>query len=66
MATTTEVVLAKGGTLERKVRVTLVQIPDLWHVAQWVRGQGADAMADKILETWQIAHNLKTHIMEQE
>jgi hypothetical protein len=51
---------AKGGADERQVHINDVQIPDLWHLAMWLKGS-----ADMILETWYLAHDLKNHIRRE-
>ena len=33
-------------------------IPDLWHVATYLRGQGQERAANAVLHTWHLAHDL--------
>jgi hypothetical protein len=51
---------ALNGEHERQVHINDVQIPDLWHVAMYLKDS-----ADMILETWYLAHDLKKHIQEE-
>ena len=68
MANETKVTLSRGGSGEKTVPISQVQIPDLWHLAQAVRTSkklwaGQEA-CDLILEVWSRAHDLKNHIQE--
>lgn len=68
MANNTKVVLSKGGSHQKTVPASEINIPDLWHIAEALRknGQVADGpgCADLILECWNHAHGLKRHIVE--
>jgi len=68
MAKKTLVTLSKGGTKERTVPVSEIEIPDMWHISQAVRRTQEIALsqkaADLILEVWHLAHDLKKHIEE--
>lgn len=61
-----QVTLARGGTEQRTLNLRDVKIPDLWHVAQAIREgklylspQGRQDVSDMIIETWNIAHQLR-------
>ena len=73
----TTITLNKGGTAARTVEAESLIIPDLWHIASWLdteadrdRDRPASAIAelhvqaDKIRAVWNIAHDLKRHIIE--
>ena len=72
----TTITLNKGGKGETQVEIESLQIPDLWHIANWIEGEaikrrnagesdlGLDLHAKAILDTWHLAHDLKTHILE--
>lgn len=68
MARNTKVTLFKGGTKEKTVKISEVQIPNLWHIAQAIRENGkvqdGPGCAELILECWHIAGALKRHIEE--
>ena len=56
---------AKGGTAERKVDISKIQVPDLWHIAQRMKekkGYEAEA-ADMVLECWHLTHDLYKHVL---
>jgi len=63
METKTEsvVIFSKGGTKERSVPVSSIQIPDLWHLAL---AQDDPRSKDAILQVWHMAHDLLRHIRE--
>ena len=68
MSQNTQITLAKGGTAERQVPISKIHIPDLWHIASGIR-TGAFVTsradnADRILEVWNLAHDLRRHIQE--
>lgn len=69
MSNQTEITLSKGGTAERKITMSQLQIPDLWGLTQNIRQNSkieqAGLCADKILECWHLAHDLKNHIESQ-
>lgn len=61
-----KITFSKGGTKERKVKVSDIQIPDLWHIAIYLkeiaRRPGHSVLAehaDSILEVWHMAHDMK-------
>lgn len=58
-----QIVLCKGGTMERTVEVSKIVIPDLWHIAHLPEldgyTQGGKSAKDLILECWHLAHDLK-------
>jgi len=54
---------AKGGTKERRVLVSKIQIPDLWNVVHgWDNIEARDR--ELILETWHLAHDLLRAVRE--
>lgn len=68
----TQVTLNKGGTAEKVIDLSGHNIPDLWHIADFVEDEavklGNKALkiqADKIRECWHLAHDLKRHILEE-
>lgn len=65
MSKNTKVTLSKKGSNERTVEIHTLEIPDLWHLHLWLKGQRGDA-SEMVLNTWHLAHDLKRHIMEQE
>lgn len=61
-----KITLSKGGSKERKVELSKIVIPDLWHIAQgqgkeW-SPEGAEIAKKEILECWHLCHDLKRHI----
>ena len=56
---------------ENGVKKEYGRIPDLWHVAQYLKGNidaddlGLSSIADQILEVWHMAHDLKAVIEGQ-
>jgi hypothetical protein len=63
--TAPRVTLAKGGTGERKVKISKVEIHDLWHIAHHVSEIGFPDKAKQILEVWHLAHDLKRELLER-
>ncbi len=58
----TKLIRAKGGTGENTVDINSIQVPDLWHIAQYLKGlkdKQMNAAGDEILETWYLAHDMK-------
>jgi len=71
---------SRGGTAERQVDVQDTQIPDLYHIGQWLNehqpkmrmwirdeiegGTKSVPVGDAILECWQLCHDLRNHILE--
>jgi hypothetical protein len=74
----TTITINKGGAAEAQVELDTLQVPDLWHIANWVEGEairrrrkgdignGLDNQAKAILDTWHLAHDLLNHIRNQE
>lgn len=54
------VTLSKGGQGERVVRLEAITIPDLWHAGE------TPAERSRILEVWNLAHDLKRELLERE
>jgi len=53
------VILCKGGTGEKTVKVKDISIPDLWHIAHSLNGHACAA----VLEVWHLAHDLKRELL---
>jgi hypothetical protein len=51
-----KITLSKGGTNERKIEVSKIKVPDLWHVAL---AQEHKEWKEAILECWHLAHDLR-------
>lgn len=68
MANDTKVTISKGGEGEETEEISKINIPDLWHIAETIRGKDSicfkDEAADRILEVWKLAHDFKRHIQE--
>jgi len=69
MAIEKTVTLFKGGTKEKTLPISQVEIPDLWHIAEAIRTNGRiggkagrERAADMILDCWHICGALKEHI----
>ena len=59
---------SKGGTAEREEIISQIQVPHLWHTLLGIR-EGTkvpkayrDAVADAVYETWQLCHDMRTHL----
>ena len=60
---------SKGGTAEREEIISQIQVPDLWFTIQEMK-QGKFSrskhiqlkVADMLLETWHLAHDMKRHL----
>jgi hypothetical protein len=64
-----QIVRSKQGTKRHIVKVSEVDIPDLWHVAEKIRdaasGEGIRLTpedAEEVIETWALCHDLLEHI----
>lgn len=68
---------SKGGTAEREVQILSLDVPDLWHLAMWLKDQkntkGAvnrpdyawfQMQADMVLDCWSLAHDMKRMLQE--
>lgn len=53
---------AKGGTAQREEPIDAIMIPDCWHAAEDLRALGYVQAAEAVMETWQLAHDLKRHV----
>lgn len=51
-----DITLAKGGTLEKTIPVTDIEIPDVWHIAHQIEDLD-DRQA--VLTLWHAAHDMK-------
>jgi hypothetical protein len=54
------ITLTKGGTAERQVKLSTLDIPSLWHIAATVGGEAEK----QILEAWHLAHDLKRELID--
>lgn len=54
-----EIIICKGGSGEKVVKIESIQIPDLWHAAQ---GSPFEA---EILQCWHLAHDMKRELLER-
>ena len=61
MANNTKVTMNKGGTHEKVVEISKIQIPDLFNFAIQFKKKNRD-IGKAILELWSLAHDLKNHI----
>ena len=50
-----KITLSKGGTNERKVELSSIRIPDLWHIAQRLDAEDKEL----VLKCWHLARDLK-------
>jgi len=57
-----KVTLSPRGTGRRDIDLSSHNIPDLWHIAQ---AQKDERAKQAILEVWQLAHDLKDHILKE-
>lgn len=62
----TTITRSKGGTAERTVDSAAIQIPDLWHIAEWLDDNGKEWHGKQIREAWHLAHDLLRHIIDQD
>ena len=63
-----KVTQTKGGAGEKTVDAASIQIPDLWHIADWLDGEATlrkrpelAKHADMIRECWGLTHSLLRH-----
>lgn len=56
------IIRSPEGTERREVEVDRIQVPDLWHVAMYVKDQGNTQWAEQILDCWHLTHDLITNI----
>jgi hypothetical protein len=65
---------SKGGTAEREVDIASIDIPDLWHIATWLKEQkravdgvtitSLHQQADMILDCWHLSHDMRKMLQE--
>ena len=60
---------SKGGTAEREEIISQIQVPDLWHLAQALKGGNLTRSkpilakaAEEVLECWHLAHDMRKHL----
>ena len=60
---------SKGGTAEREEPINGITVPDLWHLAQALKGGNLTRSkpilakaAEEVLECWHLAHDMKRHL----
>jgi hypothetical protein len=66
---------SKGGAAEREVDILALNIPDLWHIAQWLKtnkltkekpvNDWMKLNADMILDCWHLAHDMRRMLQEE-
>ena len=68
------ITLKRGGSGEVEVPVEQIQVPDLWHIAQFLEKTGEQVYvvkdgeftwvkaSDYVLECWNLAHAMRRHI----
>ncbi len=56
------VTLAKGGTAERTVAASDLNVPDLWNIAAAVDDSVSKKAGDMVRECWHLAHDLLRHV----
>ncbi len=54
------IIRSPKGTARREV--DKIQVPDLWHVAMYVKDQGDPQWSAQILDCWHLAHDLIINI----
>ena len=54
------VTLSCGGTNKRQVDPASIEIPNLWHLAMRLKG----LEREQVLEVWNLAHDLRKHILK--
>ncbi|OHD18654.1 MAG: hypothetical protein A2Y38_19475 [Spirochaetes bacterium GWB1_59_5] len=64
MAADTIIVLAPKGTARREVKPCEIEVPDLWHIAMWLKAHQMERESQMVLETWHLAIDLRDHIKE--
>ena len=65
------IIRSPRGTARRAVKIESIQIPDLWHLAMWLKDNeatvskaighnhlGGQKWSDAVLETWHLCHDL--------
>lgn len=72
----TVIARSKGGTEERQEDVRGFNIPDLWHIAMWLKDNESEinihnhlrgqSFSDAVLECWHLCHDLVRHVEELE
>lgn len=66
------ITLSKGGSLEREIEPTKIQIPDLWQIAMlpelegYRMGTKGQTAKEMILECWHLAHDMRNALMRIE
>lgn len=53
-----------NGSARHEVDVNDIVVPDLWHVAMWLRRQGETEASAEVLETWHLCHDLLNVLKE--
>ena len=56
----------KGGTRQYEADIKDVQVPDLWHLGQWLKERGMQKDSDEVLETWRLAIDLVVHLRKEQ
>jgi hypothetical protein len=70
MAKEIEIIRSKGGTGERKVKLSNIKVPDLWWIIEALHYNKKLYKADKarayleISECWHLSHHLLRHLKE--
>ena len=71
-----EITLNPGAPSEQTIEPGAIQVPDLWHIAQYLKKTGEKVYVlvdgemkhvlagDYILEAWHLAHALKRYIQD--
>jgi len=56
------VVLSPGGSRRREVPLNQIVVPDCWQIAERLKEMGMSEEAEKVLQTWHLAHDLKRNL----
>ena len=61
------IIRSKGGSEQREVEVSEIQIPDLWHVAVMLEKEfQMKGAAGQVLECWYLCHDMLRTLQEME
>lgn len=60
------IIRSAKGKSRREINIDDIKVPDLWHIAMYMKKNGLEKDAEEILDTWGLAHDLLKNIKADE
>lgn len=57
-----KIILAANGKARREMAIEDIEVPDCWPIYECLKKEDCHGFAEKVLETWHLAHDLVKHL----